>query len=159
LHEGTGEIRVSLSVGDGTIRLTDTSGISLPSGSNDSAAFDVQGPMATVIARLGTLIYRGGPNRNGTDTLTVRGRDLGNTPAPARIDTATVTIRRTPVNDPPVLSVPATASGDEDADIVISTITVTDLDAAGDDLQVTLTTGHGDLRVTDAAGATVSGND
>ncbi|HYI47410.1 MAG TPA: Ig-like domain-containing protein [Allosphingosinicella sp.] len=70
-------------------------------------------------------------------------------------DTITVTIGA--VNDAPVTTAPASASGNEDSVVMISGINVSDVDAGGGTLTVTLDIASGSLFPLPASGATVTG--
>src|SRR5207248_5191361 len=64
-------VQVALAVGGGTLTLGTTAGLVFGGGANGSAAMTVTGTLADVNAALATLTYRGDPNFNGPDTLTV----------------------------------------------------------------------------------------
>jgi hypothetical protein len=64
-------------------------------------------------------------------------------------DTATVTITINPVNDAPFNTVPGTQTVDENTDLVVSGISVADVDAGAGDLVMTLTVNNGTLTVND----------
>lgn len=107
----------------------------------------------------GAITYTPETDFYGSDVFVYRAGDSG-TPLPARFDTALVMITVKPVNDAPVLVVPASAAGFQDTALAIGGISVDDLDAedeGGGDSSVTLNVGNGTLAV-EAGGATVSGN-
>ncbi len=105
------------------------------------------------------LIYAPNANFAGTDTFTyVFGDGNGNTA------TATVTVTVSPVNDGPVNTLPTGAqSTAEDTVRTFSTansnaFSVTDIDSASGEIQVTFTATNGALGLTNAAGVTATGN-
>ena len=105
VDEGTGQLSVSLSVANGTLDVTDLSGITISSGSNNSSALTLTGSLADLNNALANLFYLGDSNFNGSDSLVVGVKDLGNTGGSALIDNGAVGISVTPVADTPFLSV------------------------------------------------------
>ena len=75
----------------------------------------------------------------------------------AATDTANITIQA--VNDAPQLTVPANLSVNEDTELAVGGISVTDVDSGASDLQVTLSVGHGQLTLGDTTGLTFSTGD
>jgi VCBS repeat-containing protein/parallel beta-helix repeat protein len=114
----------------------------------------VTGPQhgTVLLTDYGSFSYQPGADFNGTDTFTVTASDGLLSSAPA-----TVTITVTPVNDPPVNTVPGAQTAAEDVTKVISGLSVAD-DGAGV-LTVTLAVAHGTLTVnnTVAGGLTAAG--
>ncbi|WP_199247280.1 DUF4347 domain-containing protein [[Phormidium] sp. ETS-05] len=60
---------------------------------------------------------------------------------------ASKTIDLTAVNDAPIITVPVTLSVDEDMPLVVSGVSITDVDAGNNNITVTLTVNHGNLTV------------
>lgn len=115
-------------------------------------------------------------NTDGTalDVLTVTVNDLGNTGQdPSEVgltgtgdttsEEATVTIPITvvSVNDPPVITHPATQSVDEDTDLVFSgsAISISDVDAGEESLRVSLSVTSGTLTLSITSGLTIESGD
>src|SRR5204863_7160072 len=73
-------------------------------------------------------------------------------------DSANAVVEITPVNDAPVNSVPGAQSVNEDTDLAIAGLAVSDVDAASGALTTTLSVLHGTLTVGSAGGAGVSGS-
>jgi VCBS repeat-containing protein len=118
----------------------------------------VTGPQhgTVVLSADGSFRYVPNADFNGTDTFTFTASDGALSSAPA-----TVTITVTPVNDPPVNTVPGDQVAAEDVARVIGGLAVAD-DEAGV-LTVTLAVGHGTVTVNSGAaggltGAGISGN-
>ena len=89
-------ISTALSVNNGTLTVTLSGAASLSAGSNGSGALTISGTQAEINATLASLIYRGNPNFNGSDTLTVLSTD-GN----GATDSDTVGITVSAINDAP----------------------------------------------------------
>ena len=91
---------VLLTVANGTISVTPGASTVL---GNGTASVVVSGSLADVNAALASIKYQGTANYNGTDTLTVKADDRGNTGVGGpKITTGTVDITLASVNDPPV---------------------------------------------------------
>ncbi|MDX1430905.1 MAG: cadherin-like domain-containing protein, partial [Gammaproteobacteria bacterium] len=105
----------------------------------------------------GTFDYTPNPDFSGADSFTYLVSD-------GFVDSnvATVTISVTAQNDPPVNTVPAPQSTNQDTPLIFSTgngnlISVGDVDAAGADLKVTLTAASGTLTLAGTTGLVFSG--
>ena len=102
------DLEITLSVGDGTLRLTTTAGLTLTAGANDSATMSYTGSATDLNLALATVGYRPNADFVGIDTVTLSVDDLGNSgnggPLSA-MDSAPITV--TPVNDAPVLDLDA----------------------------------------------------
>src|SRR6185503_5193045 len=116
-------VQVTLSVGEGTLTLSGTTGLSFTSGDGSSdAAMIFSGTLANINAALNGLFYAPGLNFNGLATLTISSSDLGNfglgTPLS---DTDTVAITVNAVNDAPV-AVDDEATTNEDTPVTIAVL-------------------------------------
>lgn len=109
------------------------------------------------VGQIGNLIFTPAPQQNGTPftSLTFSVRDDGGTAGGGQ-DTDptpnTFTFNVTPVDDPPVNSVPGPQATDEDTSLVFSgsngnRISIADLDAGTGIVAVTLTAGNGTANV------------
>ena len=156
-----GEIRAILTVSNGVLTPNGMAGLSTATGYG-SGSVTIQGSLASVNAALNGLTYRGNLNFNGTDTLTATINDLGNTGAGGGVNVVqAVTINVIAVNDPPVITLPAPQTVNEDTNLAFSAadgnaITVTDADAneAPGDLVVTLAVSSGTLTLASTAALT-----
>jgi hypothetical protein len=117
---------------------------------------------------------------NGTVVITNAGADLTYEPDPNYCNdgsptddftytltpggsTATVAVTVTCVNDPPVNTVPAAQSVDEDTDLVFSSgnsnaLSVADIDAGSGNIQVTVSALNGTITPATGSGASITGN-
>ena len=71
--------QVTLSVGNGTINLSGTAGLSLVSGAFGSASMTFSGTLPANNAALDGMTYTPALDYSGSDTLTITANDLGNT--------------------------------------------------------------------------------
>ena len=143
------QVQMTLQANHGTITLAATAGLTFETGNgigNETMTF--MGSLADVNAAVTVLTYRGNLNYNGPDTILVYVNDQGNTGSGGPLsDNGTIDVSVSAVNDPPVLTLPASKTGLEDTDIQITGTYVSDPDAAeGTDMvQVTLSASHGTL--------------
>ncbi|MBF0434167.1 MAG: cadherin domain-containing protein [Magnetococcales bacterium] len=109
---GTGTEKVTLTVNHGKLTLGTTKGLTFNSGSNNSSAMIFSGTLADLNTALAGLTYLGDYLFYGTDTLTVKVDDLGNSGAvnTPLTDTKSLTITLTHVNHPPVVTQGTAAS-------------------------------------------------
>ena len=123
---------------------------------NNAQLFSV----APTITPSGTLNYTLAANANGTALVTVQLKDNGGV-ARGGIDTSapqTFSITTRPINDPPVLTVPGPRVIDEDTSLTITGVSLTDVDAGTQSLQVSLTAPKGSLGFATTTGVTLTGN-
>lgn len=109
---GSGVIRVTLTVGHGTLTLTPGTAL-VVAGALGSATLTLQGSQADINAALATLVYAPSQDYNGTETLVIRTDDLGQRgdvdgdgipfePVDDNLtDIDSLAITVIPVNDPP----------------------------------------------------------
>ncbi|MGY4012474.1 T1SS-143 repeat domain-containing protein [Aeromonas molluscorum] len=153
------DIRVTLSVGNGSLTVVDSAGVSVTG--DGSGSVTLLGSQDAINALLGSGIhYLGDANFNGSDQLTMVTNDLGNTGSGGGQDvSSTLDIAVQPVNDAPELTLPGSGlSVGEDGDIILSGISVKDVDAGTAPMQVTLKVEHGLLVAAAGAGVTVLGS-
>ena len=83
----------------------------------------------TTLAASSNVVYRGAQDYNGSDTLSVVTDDAGNTGSGgAKSDTDTVAITINAVNDTPVNTVPGAQTVNEDTNLSITGLSVSDAD-------------------------------
>jgi hypothetical protein len=156
---GSGTLRTTLSVTNGTLTVTAGRGATV---SNDgSASVTIVGTVDQTNAALAGLTYRGTTDFSGADTLTVTTNDQGNTgPGGAQSDTYTVDITVTPVNDAPTIIGDLAATVAEGGTVTITTtdLTENDPDDSGTGLTYTVTgaPGNGQLELSTNAGTAIT---
>jgi VCBS repeat-containing protein len=159
------DLKLTLSVLTGTLTLADTTGLTFSNAQGD-AQMTFTGTKSAVNAALAAgLTYQPSGDVNGSDTLTVLTEDQGNSGAGGnKTDSDPITLNITPDNDVPVNTVPGTNQPvDEDTDLTFNAansnaISVADVDAGTDNVEVVLTATNGTLTVAGGSGATVAGN-
>ena len=162
LDAGSSNVQVTLRVTHGALTLGQTAGLAFSAGDGTAdAAMTFSGTLTDVNAALDGLAYLANEDYNGADTLSVTSNDLGHTGiGGALADTDSIGIIVTPVNDPPVNSVPGSQQTNEEENLLITGLGVSDVDAASDDVMVTLGARHGALTVGSGApgGPIITGN-
>jgi hypothetical protein len=106
----------------------------------------------------GTITYVVGSDSPApTDTLSLAINDMGATGAGGALwDWASVTVNLTAVNDAPLVTLPASPTTPEDTPLVFGAgqVAITDVDAGGAPVQVTLSVSSGVLNLSATAGLT-----
>lgn len=150
---GNSLVRVSLFATNGTLSLSSIAGVTLNTGTGTADKNLVfTGPLGEVNRVLSGLLYQGDRDFNGADLLTISVSDtLNGANGIPLSDTETIAITVTPVNDAPVLTVPAAQRVNENTDLNITGIAVADIDAAGD-LTVNVFASRGQLSLSSIAG-------
>jgi hypothetical protein len=154
-------ITMQLTVLHGRLELGTTVGLYFISGSDRSSSMTFRGTLAGTNAALQRLSYRGDPDWNGADFLTLHVNDEGNTGGGgALIDRVVIPINVTGVNDPPVWSGPTVSSIPGVASVVILStdqllevqedtfmrlegLQVADVDSFNYEMEVTIAVDHG----------------
>ena len=114
-------IEVQVSVTSGTVKLGQTTGLTITSGADESATVTFDSEVAAALAALEGMAYTPSTDFNGSDQLQLRVNDKGETgTGNAEEVTATVDITVTSVNDAPANSVPADQYLLEDATLTFS---------------------------------------
>ncbi|MFP6762346.1 MAG: Ig-like domain-containing protein, partial [Planctomycetaceae bacterium] len=162
--EGSGQIQVALSASSGVVTLSTLNNITVNAGANTSSAITFTGTITDVNVALSGLVYQPVMDFNGPETLNVSVSDLGNTGSMAPgltelTDSGAVTISVGAVNDAPENSVPGNQSTDEDIALVFSPtsmvpngITISDVDAGTDPVEVLLSVTSGALTLGGTSG-------
>ncbi|MCZ2342316.1 MAG: cadherin-like domain-containing protein [Bacteroidales bacterium] len=147
---GTADIVVTLSVGTGTLTLSDTIPGGVVSGQmtgNGTSSVTITAPQAAINATLtvsGGLTYTPPNGYSGTTTFTILTDDQGNTGNGGPLtDSDTIDLVVTDQNLPPSNTLPATFTTDEDTPLVLSGISVADPDAGTGNIKVTFTVTNG----------------
>jgi hypothetical protein len=158
---GSGNVTVTFSVPSGMLSATSGSGVTI---GGTSRALTLTGSLAdinTFIAASGVR-FTTDANATANVTLGIMIEDGGNTGSGgAQTDSTSVTLVVTAVNDAPVNSLPTTQSVDQDGVLVFSSangnlISISDVDAGSNHVQVTLTATNGLLTLGSTAGLSFS---
>lgn len=164
INQDFGPMLLTLSVTGGVLDVRDDLATVL---GNGTGTVTVEGTLGELNDTLHSLIYTAGPvaAATGADTLTVTINDQGNTGAGGPLsDTEVMGIILLGVNNPPVVSVPAAQSVNEDTALIFSSVngnalSFTDPDIGTGSATATLSVGQGTLTLGTVAGlGTVSGN-
>lgn len=155
---GSGSVDATFSVASGTLSATSGSGVSV-SGSG-TGSLTLSGSVADInsfIAASG-LSFQTALNATSNVVLTVGIADNGNTGSGGNLtDSDTVTLVVTAVNDAPVNTVPSAQAVDQDASLIFSSgnsnlISISDVDAGGGTVRVTLTASNGLITLSGTTG-------
>jgi len=131
--------QITVSTAQGTLAIGGSlPGINILNSSNGTSTLQFQGTVDALNAALDTLVYTPAPYFNGQATIQIVANDLGNSPPPAKLTTVFIPVTVTPVNNAPVITMPATQSVTEDNPLVFSSsggnpISVFDVDVQGAD--------------------------
>jgi hypothetical protein len=165
VDSGNAQIQMTLSVTHGTLTLADTSLISFVTGDGTQDTQMVfQGTWNQLNDWLRDVVYRPVSNFHGSDWLVIVLDDLGNSGSGGnRTISESVSITVTPLNDGPANSTPSIAQTFEGSltfgAAYGNQISIFDVDAGTDSIQVTLTTADGILLLGSVpSGLTVTGD-
>jgi ELWxxDGT repeat protein/VCBS repeat-containing protein len=151
-----GEITATLTALNGVLSLADLNGLTFTQGDGTSdAAIIFRGTLTAVNAALSTINYRSNPTFVGTDTVTVRVDDNGNTGGGNLFDSQSFSVQVTAPNRPPVITLPTTVTAIEDISQTIAGISISDPDAGGGIVTVSLTVLNGTISLSSTAGVTL----
>jgi hypothetical protein len=161
---GTNDLTVDLAVAHGTLTLPGVTGLVFTDGDGgDDATMTFSGTATEINAALEGLTYTPDANYGGADSLDLSVDDNGNSGGPAQSDAASVAITVVAVNDAPVNSVPTGQTIPEDGQQTFTqssqTISVSDIDAAADDVEITLSVDDGLLTRAGTTGLTFTTGD
>ena len=158
---GSGQLKITLSVGQGRFTLAQTTGLTFTVGDGTSdAAMTFTGTLANINSALARVDYLGNANYSGTDALAISVDDQGNTGAGgAKTNSGSVAITVTAVNDAPVLTVPGAKTVDEDTLLSITGISVADVDASTGAVKITMSVASGRLTLAAVTGLTFTVGD
>jgi len=144
---GGNPIMVTLTVDSGALSLAQTTGLTFTAGSGSAApSMSFSGSVSAVNAALNGLGFTPGANFNGAVQLQVTSSDGVLTTN----DVVAITVNA--VNDAPVLTVPGLQSVNEDTDLPISGISISDVDVGSGAVLVTLSAGSGVLSLNQTTG-------
>lgn len=162
IDAGSGLVQVTFDVpaGSGTFSALASSGVTLTgSGTNQLVLSGTLSDLNTFVAS-GAVSYLSAANASGTATVTVTLDDRGNTGSGgAQSSSASFNLAITAVNDAPVNSVPAPQTMLRDGSLLFSAgqgnaISISDVDASGGAIEVTLTALNGTISLGGTTGLT-----
>jgi VCBS repeat-containing protein len=159
---GGNAVEVTLTATNGTVTLASSAGLTITGGADGSGTVTLQGTLTDVNNALNGLTFRPTATYLGAASLQVSTNDLGNAPAAApQTDTDVINIDVIAVNDAPVNTVPSAQSIEHEGMLLFSSatgtsISVSDLDAGSNAIQVTLTATNGTLNLAGTQGLTFS---
>ncbi|MCT7977846.1 DUF4347 domain-containing protein [Laspinema olomoucense] len=162
---GTNPITVTLTASYGTLTVNSgvaggvTGGNITANGTNNVTLTGTVSQINKVLADAAGLLYKGLTDFNGSDTLTVITHDGGNSGSGGFTDTKTVNITVNSVNDAPVLTLPTNQVVNQSVNLAIPGISVADVDAGTQPLQVTLSANNGFLTFTNSTNLTFINGD
>ena len=155
---GSGAVNVQFNVASGTLNATSGSGVTvLGSGSGTIALAGTIADINAFIAA-GEVSFTTASNATANVVLSLTIDDGGNTGTGGNLtDSASVTLAVSAQNDAPVNSVPTTQSVLQDGVLVFNTagsnaLSISDVDAGGGTVQVTLTATQGSISLSGTAG-------
>ena len=167
---GSADVTVTFSVANGMLSATSRSGVTV--GGSETGALTLVGAIADISAFIAAsnLTFTTALNATADVTLTIDIDDGGNTgtdpgnsgTGDSETATTTVTLVVTAINDAPVNTVPTDQEVDQDESLVFSTangnaVSVSDVDAGGGSMQVTLTGTNGLITLGSTTGLTFTG--
>ncbi|UPJ94240.1 VCBS domain-containing protein [Bradyrhizobium sp. 172] len=162
IDSGANNISVTLAVASGTITAATAGSVTVTGSGTGSIV--LTGTVANINTYLATVAnqptYVPVANANGAVSLTMTTSDQGFTGTGGTLtDTDSININITAVNDAPVNTVPGTQEVLHDANLSITGMSISDVDAGGAvNITTNLSVLHGTLTIASAGGALVSGS-
>ncbi|WP_421658339.1 Ig-like domain-containing protein [Leptothermofonsia sp. ETS-13] len=151
---GSGNVTVTLAAANGVLSLGSIAGLTFSQGTgiqNSSMIFS--GTLAAVNNALSALIYRSNPTFQGIDTINLRVNDNGNTGVGGFLsDSKLIAVQVTPVNQPPIITLPPAPIASEDTSLAIAGISIADIDGLGGNVTVSLSAVNGVVSLNSTAG-------
>jgi hypothetical protein len=146
---GSTNLAVKLVAHNGTLTLNGNEGLTLINGDGaDDSSVSFRGTAAAINAALNGLTFQPDPNYSGGARIDIMVNDMGNTGIGGPyMPTRSIPLWVYADNDAPSLTVPGSHVVNEDMNLSISGISVSDVDAGTSDVQVNLSVGHGLLSV------------
>ncbi|WP_290689202.1 Ig-like domain-containing protein [Aquabacterium sp.] len=166
LDAGSSNMQVTLTVTNGTLTLSGTTGLSFTTGDGTAdTTMTFTGTVSAINTALAGMGYSPTANYNGAASLTILTSDLGNTGSGGTLtDTDVVSITVNAVNDAPINSVPTAQTTNEDTNLTFSSgngnlISVSDVDAGSSNMQVTISVSNGTLTLSGLTGLSFTSGD
>ena len=153
-------INVTVSVTAGTLSATSAGGVTATIQSETSVL--LAGTVTSLSSYLiaGSVSFLPATDSTSDVTVTIIANDLGNSGTGGSMsDTATSTISIAPVNDAPTVSIPESITGSVVEGVVLSNITLSDVDAESNTINLVLSVNEGTLSAATGSEISVTGND
>lgn len=158
---GDSELLLSLSVSHGTLMVPTNVGLT-DIQNNGSGALTLTGSLSSLNQALAALSYTGEQDFNELDELQLLVNDQGNSGSGGALTASSSMIidlsnaSVSAVNDAPIIAAPATVQTVEDNAITFTDISISDVDANDDLIQVTLTAADGEISLAQTNGLNFS---
>ncbi len=151
---GSGNVTVTLSAANGVLSLGSIAGLTFSQGTgSQNSSMIFSGTLAAVNNALSALIYRSNSTFQGIDTINLNVNDNGNTGVGGSLsDSKTIAVQVTPVNQPPIITLPPAPVASEDTNLAITGISIADIDGLGGNVTVSLSAVNGVLSLNSTAG-------
>ena len=160
VDSGVSPITVTLAVGHGVLNVA--AGTEVIIANNGTGNVSLTGEVSAISAALtaaNAVSYTSAQDYAGSDTLTMQSNDGGNFGAGGALsDSDTVAITINPINDAPVNTVPGAQTTDEDTNLVVSGLSVADVDSGSNSISMTLSVANGILTIQEDPSVLVTDN-
>lgn len=163
---GTNPVEVTLSATNGVLTLSQTAGLTFTTGTGSGDASMVfNGSLDDINAALDGMSFIGLLNFNGDASIAIDINDEGHSGEGGPLtDSETIDVTVTAFNDAPINTVPGQQAVDVGLDLIFNTangnaISISDVDAGTDPVQVTLTATNGLMTLAGTAGLTFTTGD
>src|SRR5450432_4537108 len=162
---GSSPVQVSLSVGNGTLSLATTSGLSFNSGwAYGYSSMQFSGSIDDINNALNGMTYTPNSGYSGGDDLQITTDDLGNSGYGGALSATSdvgISVNAITYNQAPSNSVPGSQSVNQNNALVFASwqgdqISISDPDAGSSPVQVTLSVGNGTLSLANTSGLSFS---
>ncbi|WP_407715694.1 Ig-like domain-containing protein [Comamonas testosteroni] len=154
---GTGTVSATFSVASGALTATTGGGVNVLN--SGAGLLTLTGTLSDINAFVaaGNVFFQTAPNQTSSVLLMVSINDNGNSGGSAQTDTKVVTLVVNAVNDAPVNNVPGSQSMLSNGSLVFSAgqgnqISISDVDAGGGVMHVTLTAANGTISLSSSSG-------
>ncbi|HEY9850796.1 MAG TPA: choice-of-anchor Q domain-containing protein [Leptolyngbyaceae cyanobacterium] len=143
-------IKVTLSAKNGKLTLNSTDGLTFNNGNNGSANITFTGNVSSINSAINKFTFTPARNFNGNTSIFVLAEIDSLVGLAANKISSTIPVTVTPVNDDPVNTVPGNQIINENETLIFKgdkAISIADIDAGDNLVQVTLTTNNGTLNL------------
>ena len=143
-------IKVTLSAQNGKLTLNSTDGLTFNNGNNGSANITFTGNLSNINSAINKFTFTPDRNFNGNTSISVLAEIDSVVGLAGNKISSTIPVTVTPVNDEPVNKVPGNQIINENETLIFNgdkAISIADIDAGDNPVQVTLTTNNGTLNL------------